>query len=126
MSLGVPWVLIAIYAIFKLVEYGAIKRLQMDPLEAPRAGRTWMPLLLGPLVFAARIFGWGLLVYFAIHAGIVSAIVLLALAFPLSLFLQLAPQIVFKVDFGIFVVVLSLLSPVVLPLCAVVMIALTP
>lgn len=131
MIFGVSLSLIGVYAIYRMNEYYMIRQFRSMSTAPPgtyvfsRTGRVILSLFLLP----ARLFGWVFLVYFGFRHGWLRPVVLIAVAFPLSLLLQMVP---------VWILRRSIHSPeqldglmtvagfVVLPVCALLLIFLLP
>jgi hypothetical protein len=126
MILGVPISLIAIYALYRMDEYYMLlwfRRAQAAPINYPLRGRMAVTFFL----FPARVFGWVFLLYFGWRNGWIKPVVLIAVAFPLSLLMQIAPVRLLRGRYyNDLIALMTLLGFVVLPACAVLMFVLLP
>jgi hypothetical protein len=89
LRLGVvpPISLAILYAVFRTAEYYALKYYQtLVEDSAVRSNPTLLPISI--LLLLARIAGWGMLIVFAMKAGIGTAIALVVVAFIASLAFQ--------------------------------------
>jgi hypothetical protein len=83
-----PIALVVVYALFRMAEYFALKHYQA--LAADGFGTRNNPVLMvfGIILLPARIIGWIFLIWLAVKIGVLPTIVLVAIAFVLSLVLQ--------------------------------------
>jgi hypothetical protein len=93
---GTPWLLVVAYALFRTFEYFSLKNYQEMYQERQMFGSAMhtKPLaIMGAVLLPARIAGWGIMIWVAVKFGILPALIVLFVAFLLSLVLQttLAP-----------------------------------
>jgi hypothetical protein len=97
-SAGILWValhfgaefpipLLFLYALFRTFEYYSLKHLQALS-EWPGPSQRKGIAVISVVLMLARIAGWGMLILLAYRAGILNAVALVAVAFPLSLAFQ--------------------------------------
>ena len=86
MIFDVPILLILAYAIFRACEYFALKSYQ--DFNSPFSHDRRMSAIHGTILFPARVFGWGALIWFMFKAGIWTTLILVLIAFPVSLLVQ--------------------------------------
>jgi hypothetical protein len=82
-----PISLILLYALFRTTEYYALKHFQelmRDPITSQKTTR----LAISVLLLLARVAGWGMLIVFAIKAGVGITVALVVVAFIVSLAFQ--------------------------------------
>lgn len=125
--LGVPISLVVVYAVYRANEYYMLRRLRAiaaaPPGVFPRKGQ----LILSSFLFPARVFGWVFLLYYAFRDGWLAALILLAIAFPLSLIIQLIPRLAFRtVEPDAVDGLLTFIGFFVLPICALLMFLFLP
>ncbi len=122
MILGVPIGLVVVYAIYRANEYYMLRRLRAMTAAPPWAFSRKGQLILSSFLFPARIFGWAFLLYFAVRVGWLPAVLLIVIAFPLSLIVQSVPSVAFR-DIAADAVdgFLTMIGFFVLPVCAVLM-----
>jgi hypothetical protein len=91
-----PWLLVLAYALFRVFEYYSLKNYQEMYQERQMFGPGMHrgPLsVMGAVLLPARIAGWGILIWVAMKLGLLPTLVVVVVAFLLSLVLQvtLAP-----------------------------------
>lgn len=82
-----PISLILLYALFRTAEYYALKYFQ-TLVEDPAVPRNPTLLPISLLLLAARVAGWGMLIVFAMKAGLGTTVALVVVAFIVSLVFQ--------------------------------------
>jgi hypothetical protein len=117
----------AIYALYRMNEYYMLRWMEAAARASPgmyqRSSRIAVTFFLLP----ARVFGWVFLIYFGWHNGWIKPVVLIGVAFPLSLIMQSAPVLFLRGRYlDDLTAVMTLLGFAVLPVCAVLMFVLLP
>jgi hypothetical protein len=91
---GVPISLVVAYALFRMFEYYSLKevRERYQSLRFPSQLIVRNPLTayyaFSFVLLPARVFGWGLLLFYGWRAGWLQPVKLIVMAFPLSLLFQ--------------------------------------